>query len=139
MSIDERILAILTTMQTSVASIKVGQAETNARLDKLEIKTNMLEVNQAAVNARLDKIMSNQAALFEKTDKVEAKIMRLEAGQTYINRKLDSIAVEFGKMLKSTNGMDDYKDQMKNISKEIEGLSVITKENMYNIAQLKHR
>ena len=150
MSIDERILAILTTMQTSVASIKVSQAETNARLDKLEIKTNMLEVNHASVNARLDKIMSNQAALYEKSDKLEAKVMKLEAGQTYINRKLDSIAIEFGKVLKSlnaidenklqsVNALDEYKDQMKSISKEVESLSVITKENMFNIAQLKHR
>ena len=138
MSIDERILAMLTTMQTSVASFKVGQAETNARLDKLEIKTNMLEVNQASIGARLDKIISSQAELHEKADKLEAKTMKLEAGQTYINRKLDTIAAEFVKAIKNIN-TDEYKEQIKNISKEVQGLSVITKENMFSIAQLKHR
>ena len=138
MSIDERILAILTTMQTSVASFKVGQAETNARLDKMEIKTNMLEANQASISARLDKIISNQAELHEKADKLEAKTMKLEAGQTYINRKLDTIAAEFVKAIKNVN-TDEYKEQIKNISKEVQGLSVITKENMFSIAQLKHR
>ena len=139
MSIDERILAILTTMQTSIASFKVGQAETNARLDKLEIKSNMLEVNQASIGARLDRIISNQAELHEKADRLEARTMKLEAGQTYINRKLDTIAAEFVKVIKNVSAPDEYKEQLKNISQEVQGLSVITKENMFNIAQLKHR
>ena len=140
MGIEERIFTVLTAVQSNMASLKISQADINARLDKIDTKNNMLEVSQATINSRLEKLASNQAVLYEKADKLESKVIRLEAGQTYMNRKLDSIIIELTKLLKNINeNQDTYKEQIKIITTELESLSGITKENMFAIAQLKHK
>ena len=132
MSSVEKILSILNLMQ-------LAQLETNARLSKLENKINMLEADQGAIVSIMDKIASSQVGLFEKADRLEAKLLKVEAGQTYVNRKLDSLAIEDTKILTCVNSIkNDYNEQLKHLSSDIEGISNITKENVFTIAKLKH-
>ena len=128
----EKILSILNLMQ-------LAQLETNARLSKLESKINTLEADQGTIVSIMDKIASSQVGLFEKADRLEAKLIKVEAGQTYVNRKMDSLAIEDAKILASVNSIqNDYKEQLRRLSSEIEGLSSITKENVFTIAKLRH-
>ena len=128
----EKILSILNLMQ-------LAQLETNARLSKLENKINMLEADQGKIVSIMDKIASSQVGLFEKSDRLEAKLLKVEAGQTYVNRKMDSQAIEGSKILACVNSIqNDYREQLRALSSEIEGLSSITKENVFTIAKLRH-
>jgi len=139
MNNDEKILAILSSVQLAIADLKVYQFEANARLDKLENRSNTKEPEQAPVMNRLDKLAASHVGLLEKTDRLEARILKVEAGQTYVNRKMDALAVEDAKILKGVAAIQDkYKEDLNRISSEIEGLSNITKENMFTIAKLKH-
>lgn len=128
----DKILSILNLMQ-------LAQLEANVRLSKLESKVNMLEADQGTIVSILDKIASSQVGLFEKADRLEAKLIKIEAGQTYVNRKMDALAVEDAKILSCVNSLqNDYREQLKRLSEEIENLSGITKENVFTIAKLKH-
>ena len=139
MSNVEKIFTILNSIQLALSDLKVHQLETNNRLNKLEVKVSMLEADQASIISIMDKIASSQVGLFEKADRLEAKILKVEAGQTYINRKMDSVAIEDAKILKSvTLNQDEYKEELKRLSSDIEGLTSITKENVFTIAKLRH-
>ena len=132
MSSVEKILSILNLIQ-------LAQLETNTRLSQLENKVSMLESDQGAIVSILDKVASSQVGLFEKSDRLEAKLLKVEAGQTYVNRKMDSLAIEDAKILTCVKQIqNDYSEQLKRLSAEIEGLSSITKENMFTIAKLRH-
>ena len=132
MSSVEKILSILNLMQ-------LAQLETNTRLSNLESKVNMLEADQGRIVSILDRIASSQVGLYEKEDRLEAKLIKVEAGQTYVNRKMDSLAIEDAKILTCvTSIQNDYKEQLRRLATEIEGLTSITKENVYTIARLRH-
>ena len=139
MSNEEKILAILNSVLLSIADLKVNQIETNARLDKLESMVTSLESDKAPIVPRMDKLISGQVSLYEKTDRLEARVLKVEAAQTYMNRKIDALAVEIAKILKYIYTIqEEYKEQIKLITAEVEGLSSITKENMFSLAKIKH-
>ena len=138
MNSEERILAILNSMMISIADLKINQIETNARLDNMESWSKSLEAGQASIAAYLSNPAVNPSGTFEKVDKLEGKVLRVEAGQTYMNRKIDLIAVEITKILNCIAAIQDgYNEQLKLISAEVEGLSDITKENMFALAKIK--
>jgi len=125
-------------MMISIADLKINQIETNARLDNMESWSKSLEAGQASIAAYLSNPAVNPSGTFEKVDKLEGKVLRVEAGQTYMNRKIDLIAVEITKILNCIASIQDgYNEQLKLISAEVEGLSDITKENMFALAKIK--
>ena len=89
MNNEEKILAMLEQLQQ-------GQADTNARLDKVDMRLDK-------VDARLDNLEQGQAKLEAKVDnleqgqiKLEAKIDNLERGQARLEAKVDE-GLEFAK------------------------------------------
>ena len=139
MSDEEKILALLNSVQLAIADLKVYQFETNARLDKLEAKAKAQETDESPIIDRLDRLASTQAAYYEKTERLETKLLKVEAGQTYVNRKMDSLVVEDVRIQKNvTAAQDGYKEELKRISAELERLASVTKENVFNITMLKH-
>jgi chromosome segregation ATPase len=140
MSIEGRVLTMLTSIQISITSLRSNLNEAMQKLDTFESKFKTLEANQVAIKTYLDKLASNQAVLYDKMDKLDAKVMKLEAGQTYMNRKIDASNTEYTKIVQSLSAIqNEYKEQIKNISTEVDGLSRLAKENMYTLAQLRYR
>ena len=79
---DKEILELLHSMAENINELKVGQKETNKRLDKIE-------VSQEETNKRLDKIEIDVKELKEKIDNVYNQTADLTEFKTEVNTKLD--------------------------------------------------
>jgi hypothetical protein len=107
MNNEEKILAILTTVQADISGLKEGQASMQADISGLKEGQAKLEIGQASMQADIASLKEGQTKLEIGQAKLEAGQIKLEAGQAETNNRLDGLETDIN-LIQATQGQHTF-------------------------------
>jgi len=142
MSNEERILSMLTDIGQRLDKLEAGQVELKAgqaelKAGQAELKAGQAEL-KAEMNNRFDAVNAEMNSRF---DAVNAEMnSRFDAVNAEMNSRFDTVNADLKKVLDFALDAEEANEKRhKEIFKRLEEITLVTKDNTYDIALLKYK